>query len=170
MKNWLFLGVAIVAEVLATSSLNASAGFTRLWPSVLVVLGYLVAFYFLSPGSAIHPGGDRLRHLGGFGHSADLPRWLDILWPKVGSGQCSWHDPDHRRRDGDQPVFQSDRLKPGLTPSDRPLGARSGVGSWRMVGSGLVVNADHNGIGLDQCVDLVSGLDLQLLDRLFGDH
>ena len=48
MKNWLFLSVAIVAEVVATSSLNASAGFTRLWPSVLVVLGYLVAFYFLS--------------------------------------------------------------------------------------------------------------------------
>lgn len=48
MKNWLFLGVAIVAEVLATSSLNASAGFSRLWPSVLVVLGYLVAFYFLA--------------------------------------------------------------------------------------------------------------------------
>lgn len=48
MKNWLFLGVAIVAEVIATSALNASAGFSRLWPSALVVLGYLVAFYFLS--------------------------------------------------------------------------------------------------------------------------
>lgn len=48
MKNWLFLGVAIAAEVVATSSLKASAGFTRLLPSVLVIVGYAVAFYFLS--------------------------------------------------------------------------------------------------------------------------
>lgn len=48
MKNWLFLCVAIAAEVVATSSLKASLGFTKLWPSVLVVLGYAIAFYFLS--------------------------------------------------------------------------------------------------------------------------
>ena len=48
MKHWLFLGIAIVAEVTATSALKASEGFSRLWPSVVVVLGYGVAFYFLS--------------------------------------------------------------------------------------------------------------------------
>ncbi len=48
MKNWLYLAVAILAEVIATSSLRASDGFTRLWPSLLVVTGYGVAFYFLS--------------------------------------------------------------------------------------------------------------------------
>lgn len=48
MKNWLFLCVAIVAEVVATSSLKASAGFTKFWPSLLVVAGYAIAFYFLS--------------------------------------------------------------------------------------------------------------------------
>lgn len=48
MKNWLFLSVAIAAEVVATSALKASEGFTRLWPSVLVVCGYLIAFYCLS--------------------------------------------------------------------------------------------------------------------------
>ncbi|MBS0418064.1 MAG: QacE family quaternary ammonium compound efflux SMR transporter [Proteobacteria bacterium] len=48
MKNWLFLAVAIVAEVLATSALKASDGLTRLYPSVGVLLGYGVAFYFLS--------------------------------------------------------------------------------------------------------------------------
>lgn len=48
MKNWLFLGVAIAAEVVATSSLKASAGFTKLLPSLLVVAGYAIAFYFLS--------------------------------------------------------------------------------------------------------------------------
>jgi len=48
MKSWLFLGVAIVAEVIATSSLKASAGFTKLLPSLVVVAGYGIAFYFLS--------------------------------------------------------------------------------------------------------------------------
>lgn len=48
MKNWLFLSVAIVAEVFATSCLKASDGFTRLWPSLAVIAGYAVAFYFLS--------------------------------------------------------------------------------------------------------------------------
>jgi len=47
MKPWLFLSVAIVAEVIATTGLKASEGFTRLWPSVLVVVGYTIAFYCL---------------------------------------------------------------------------------------------------------------------------
>lgn len=48
MNGWVALGVAIVAEVIATSALKASDGFSRLWPSVLVVVGYAVAFYCLS--------------------------------------------------------------------------------------------------------------------------
>ena len=48
MKHWPFLGIAIVSEVTATSALKASEGFSRLWPSAVVVLGYGVAFYFLS--------------------------------------------------------------------------------------------------------------------------
>ena len=48
MNGYTSLGLAIVAEVVATSALQASAGFTRLWPSVLVVLGYGLAFYCLS--------------------------------------------------------------------------------------------------------------------------
>ncbi len=46
--NWLYLAIAIVSEVVATSALKASAGFTRLYPSLLVVGGYALAFYFLS--------------------------------------------------------------------------------------------------------------------------
>lgn len=46
--NYLFLAIAIVSEVIATSSLKASSGFTRLQPSILVVAGYASAFYFLS--------------------------------------------------------------------------------------------------------------------------
>ena len=48
MHPYAALGLAIVAEVIATSALKASAGFTRLGPSALVVLGYGTAFYCLS--------------------------------------------------------------------------------------------------------------------------
>jgi multidrug transporter EmrE-like cation transporter len=48
MNAWLLLGTAIVAEVVGTSALKASEGFTRLVPSLVVVLGYAVAFYCLS--------------------------------------------------------------------------------------------------------------------------
>ena len=48
MNAWLLLAIAIVAEVVGTSALKASEGFTRLGPSVVVVLGYGVAFYCLS--------------------------------------------------------------------------------------------------------------------------
>ncbi|QWD74244.1 QacE family quaternary ammonium compound efflux SMR transporter [Polynucleobacter sp. TSB-Sco08W16] len=45
---WLYLAIAIAAEVMATTALKFSEGFTRLMPSLLVVLGYAGAFYFLS--------------------------------------------------------------------------------------------------------------------------
>jgi small multidrug resistance pump len=46
--TWIYLCIAIVAEVIATSFLKLSDGFTRAGPSVLVVLGYGFAFFFLS--------------------------------------------------------------------------------------------------------------------------
>ena len=48
MQQWIYLGIAIVSEVIGTSALNASAGFSRPWPSLIVVVGYAVAFYCLS--------------------------------------------------------------------------------------------------------------------------
>jgi len=48
MQQWIYLGIAIVSEVIGTSALNASAGFSRLWPSLVVIAGYAVAFYCLS--------------------------------------------------------------------------------------------------------------------------
>ena len=48
MSKWLYLTLAILSEVTATSFLKSSDGFTKLWPSVIVVLGYCLAFYFLS--------------------------------------------------------------------------------------------------------------------------
>ena len=48
MQQWIFLSVATVSEVVATSALKASEGFSRLWPSLIVLAGYSTAFYFLS--------------------------------------------------------------------------------------------------------------------------
>ena len=46
--GYIYLGIAIVSEVIGTSALNASQGFTRLLPSLIVAIGYACAFYFLS--------------------------------------------------------------------------------------------------------------------------
>jgi small multidrug resistance pump len=48
MIAYLYLAIAIVAEVIATSALKLSEGFTRWQPSLVVVIGYGVAFYFLA--------------------------------------------------------------------------------------------------------------------------
>ena len=48
MHPYLLLGIAIVAEVIATSALRAAEGFARLVPSIVVVIGYAVAFLCLS--------------------------------------------------------------------------------------------------------------------------
>lgn len=45
---WMFLGIAIVGEVLATSALKASHGFTRWNYGGLSIAGYAIAFYFLA--------------------------------------------------------------------------------------------------------------------------
>jgi small multidrug resistance pump len=55
--HWLYLALAIAAEVVATSALKAAAGFTRPLPALLVVLGYGVAFYCLSLSLRVVPVG-----------------------------------------------------------------------------------------------------------------
>ncbi|MFH7016764.1 DMT family transporter [Flavobacterium sp. FlaQc-47] len=48
MKNFIFLGIAIIFEIIATSALKKSEEFTRLIPSIITIVGYFAAFYFLS--------------------------------------------------------------------------------------------------------------------------
>ena len=48
VMKWIYLFLAVSSEVFATSSLKESAGFTKLWPSVFTIVGYGIAFYFLS--------------------------------------------------------------------------------------------------------------------------
>lgn len=48
MKHYLFLLMAIIFEIVATSSLKISEQFTKLVPSIITVVCYIAAFYFLS--------------------------------------------------------------------------------------------------------------------------
>ncbi|MDR9433020.1 MAG: multidrug efflux SMR transporter [Spiribacter sp.] len=47
MPAWLLLIGAIVMEVIGTTALKLSDGFTRFWPSVVVVVGYVCALVAL---------------------------------------------------------------------------------------------------------------------------
>jgi small multidrug resistance pump len=55
--SYLYLAIAIVAEVIGTSALKAAEGFTRLAPSLVVIVGYSAAFYFLSLALKVIPVG-----------------------------------------------------------------------------------------------------------------
>ncbi|WP_442916190.1 DMT family transporter, partial [Leucobacter sp. M11] len=55
--HWFLLATAIALEVFATSMLKASAGFTRLWPSIAVIGGYGLSFYLLSQVLRVLPVG-----------------------------------------------------------------------------------------------------------------
>jgi len=45
---YLYLAIAIISEVIGTSALKASNEFTRLIPSIIVIIGYSAAFYFMT--------------------------------------------------------------------------------------------------------------------------
>ena len=48
MNDWVYLFLAIMSEVIATASLKSTEGFTKPIPSLIVLVGYCAAFYFLS--------------------------------------------------------------------------------------------------------------------------
>jgi small multidrug resistance pump len=57
VNPWLWLAIAITCELIGTTALKASRGFTRLVPSLLVVAGYSGAFYGLSQAIQVLPLG-----------------------------------------------------------------------------------------------------------------
>ncbi len=46
--NWIYLVTAILGEVIATSSLKAADGCTKIVPTMISFVGYAAAFFFLS--------------------------------------------------------------------------------------------------------------------------
>lgn len=57
MRIYLVLAVAILAEVIATTALARSDGFTRPWPALLAIIGYAIAFWLLSFALRVMPTG-----------------------------------------------------------------------------------------------------------------
>lgn len=55
--HYIYLTIAIIAEVTGTMALRASESFTKLVPSIIVIIGYAVAFYFLSLTLRVIPVG-----------------------------------------------------------------------------------------------------------------
>lgn len=67
MPAYLILALAVLAETIGTTALQASQQFTRLWPSVLVVVAYAVSFYLLSITLKVMPVGVVYAFWSGFG-------------------------------------------------------------------------------------------------------
>ncbi len=57
MNHWIALAIAICGEVTATTALKASNELTRLVPSIIVVIGYGIAFYFMAISMRVLPVG-----------------------------------------------------------------------------------------------------------------
>jgi small multidrug resistance pump len=47
-RSYVYLLLAIVFEIIATTFLKKSEGFSKVLPSIITVIGYSAAFYFLS--------------------------------------------------------------------------------------------------------------------------
>ena len=55
--HWITLSLAVLFETVGTTALKASDGFTRLWPSVVVVLAYGLSFWLLAMVLRVMPVG-----------------------------------------------------------------------------------------------------------------
>lgn len=95
--KWLFLTVSILSEVIATTALKSSNGFTKLVPSLIVIIGYGLAFYFLSLTLKYIPIGIVYAIWSGVGivlialigflifkQSLDIPAYLGLFFITIG--------------------------------------------------------------------------------------
>ena len=86
MKNWMFLTIAIFGEVVATTALKSTSGFTKLGPSLVVLVGYGIAFYFLSLSLKAIPVGIAYAVWAGLG----IALVTLIAWGVYGQKLDSW--------------------------------------------------------------------------------
>jgi quaternary ammonium compound-resistance protein SugE len=54
---WVYLFVAGIFEIVWAIGLKYTNGFTRLWPSVVTVIGMFISFYYLSQATKVLPIG-----------------------------------------------------------------------------------------------------------------
>ncbi|WAP67760.1 DMT family transporter [Jiella pelagia] len=79
--NAVYLGIAIVCEIIGTSALKSSMGFTRLLPSLVTVFFYAFAFYFLSLPLRTMPVGIVYAIWSGCGIA--LLAMIDLFWFRI---------------------------------------------------------------------------------------
>lgn len=141
--HWLLLLLAIGSEIVATSALKETQGFTRLLPSLLCIGGYALAFYLLSEVVKYVPVGIAYALWSGIGvvivslvgwfffHqkldlpamiglASSLPEWRScIFFPKA------WNcDEEGGRRHPAALSFQGDALFPGIPALVKLVGIR----------------------------------------------
>jgi len=89
--HWIYLLIAITGEVVGTSALKASEGFSKPMPSIITVAGFATAFYFLALTLQVIPIGIAYAIWSGvgiimisligyfyFGQVLDGPAWIGI--------------------------------------------------------------------------------------------
>ena len=76
--TYLCLTAAIITEVIGTTALAASDGFSKLLPSVVAIVCFVAAFWLLSFPASDDADGHRLRHLVRFGDRPDNSRCLGL--------------------------------------------------------------------------------------------
>ena len=95
--HYIYLIIAIITETIGTSALQASAQFTRFWPSILAVLSYAASFYLLALALKVMPVGILYAIWSGlgivfiagigyavFGQKLDLPAVIGIALILIG--------------------------------------------------------------------------------------
>ena len=100
MNAWIWLIIAIISEVVATSFLKATEGFTRLGPSIVVMIGYIGSFWCVSQTLDTIPIGVASCGLVRCGHRRPRRGHGRPVRPTAGCGGGDRHGSHHRRRRG----------------------------------------------------------------------
>ncbi len=99
---YLYLAIAIVGEVVGTAALKSTEEFTRLIPSLIVIVGYGMAFFFLTLALRTIPVGIAYAVWAGIGIVLISAAALGALQAGAGRAGDRRHRLDRHRRGGDQ--------------------------------------------------------------------
>ncbi|UJY48712.1 EmrE family multidrug efflux SMR transporter [Escherichia coli] len=94
MNPYIYLGGAILAEVIGTTLMKFSEGFTRLWPSVGTIICYCASFWLLAQTLAYIPTGIAYAIWSGVGIVLISLLSRGIFWPTTGLASHHRHDVD----------------------------------------------------------------------------
>ena len=103
---YLFLALAVLAETIGTTALQASQQFTRSGPTIVTVLAYGAAFYLLGIALKYFPVGIAYAIWSGLGIVLIAVIGPSGLWPEARSSGGSGHGSDPCRHPCHPPVFQ----------------------------------------------------------------